>query len=61
MIDLHCHALRLTSGADAHLTPELLDRLKKGTAPTLNGGRYFLLEPPHHVAPPDSKSRYSTF
>ena len=52
MIDLHCHMLRLTSGADAHLTPELLDRLKKGTAPTLNGGRYFLLEPPHHVAPP---------
>jgi protein-tyrosine phosphatase len=44
--------LRLTSGADAHLTPELLDRLKAGTAPTLNGGRYFLLEPPHHVAPP---------
>ena len=45
-------ALRLTSGADAHLTPELLARLKKQTAPTLNGGRYFLLEPPHHVAPP---------
>jgi protein-tyrosine phosphatase len=45
-------ALRLTAGADAHLTPELLDRLKGKTAPTLNGGRYFLLEPPHHVAPP---------
>ncbi|MEO6270577.1 MAG: CpsB/CapC family capsule biosynthesis tyrosine phosphatase, partial [Lautropia sp.] len=45
-------ALRLTSGADAHLTPELLARLKNQTAPTLNGGRYFLLEPPHHVAPP---------
>jgi protein-tyrosine phosphatase len=45
-------ALQLTSGADAHLTPELLSRLKKKTAPTLHGGRYFLLEPPHHVAPP---------
>jgi len=44
--------LRLTSGADAHLTPDLLGRLKAKTAPTLNGGRYFLLEPPHHVAPP---------
>ncbi len=44
--------LRLTSGADAHLTPELLARLRAQTAPTLNGGRYFLLEPPHHVAPP---------
>ena len=45
-------ALKLTVGADAHLTPELLGRLKKGTAPSLAGGRYFLLEPPHTVAPP---------
>ena len=45
-------ALRLTSGADAHLTPELFGRVKDGTAPTLHGGRYFLLEPSHHVAPP---------
>ena len=44
--------LKLTVGADAHLTPELLGRLKKGTAPSLAGGRYFLLEPPHTVAPP---------
>jgi protein-tyrosine phosphatase len=39
-------------GADAHLTPELLGRLREGTAPTLAGGRYLLLEPPHTVAPP---------
>lgn len=45
-------ALDLTIGADAHLTPELLGRLRDGTAPTLAGGRYFLLEPPHTVAPP---------
>jgi protein-tyrosine phosphatase len=44
-------ALTLTSGADAYLTPELLDRFRKDTAPTLHGSRYFLLEPPHHVAP----------
>jgi protein-tyrosine phosphatase len=44
--------LALTIGADAHLTPELLGRIEAGTAPTLAGGRYFLLEPPHHVAPP---------
>lgn len=44
--------LNLTIGADAHLTPELLGRLKARTAPTLAGGRYFLLEPPHTVAPP---------
>jgi protein-tyrosine phosphatase len=45
-------ALQLTIGADAHLTPELLGRLKSGTAPSLAGGRYFLLEPPHTIAPP---------
>jgi len=45
-------ALKLTLGADAHLTPELLARLRAGTAPSLAGGRYFLLEPPHTVAPP---------
>ncbi len=44
--------LTLTIGADAHLTPELLGRIKARTAPTLAGGRYFLLEPPHTVAPP---------
>jgi protein-tyrosine phosphatase len=41
-------ALKLTIGADAHLTPELLGRLKAGTAPSLAGGRYFLLEPSAH-------------
>jgi protein-tyrosine phosphatase len=44
--------LRLGIGADAHLTPELIKRLADGTAPTLHGSRYFLLEPAHHVAPP---------
>lgn len=45
-------ALRLVIGADAHVTPELPRRLKEGTVPSLDGTRYFLLEPPHHVAPP---------
>lgn len=44
--------LTLTYGADAHLTPELLGRLRRGSAPRLHGSRYFLLEPPHHVSPP---------
>ena len=30
----------------------MLGRLRAGTAPSLAGGRYFLLEPPHTVAPP---------
>lgn len=45
-------ALRLVIGADAHVTPELPRRLREGTVPRLGNTRYFLLEPPHHVAPP---------
>jgi len=45
-------SLRLSYGADVHLAPDLLAGLQGGRIPTLNGARYFLLEPPHHVAPP---------
>jgi protein-tyrosine phosphatase len=44
--------LHLVEGADTHLVPEVLDGLRDGRIPTLNGSRYVLLEPPHHVAPP---------
>ena len=44
--------LSLVCGADIHLVPGLLARLRDGSVPTLNNSRYFLLEPPHHVAPP---------
>lgn len=44
--------LELVIGADVHLTPDLVENLRCGHAPTLNGSRYFLFEPPHHVAPP---------
>lgn len=52
MLDRRGIALRLVEGADAHVVPELLDGLKTGRIPTLAGSRYFLFEPPHHVAPP---------
>ncbi len=45
-------ALRLVEGADAHVVPDLVDGLRAGRIPTLAGSRYFLFEPPHHVAPP---------
>jgi protein-tyrosine phosphatase len=45
-------ALKLVQGADVHLVPDVLEGLKSGRIPTLNGSRYFLLEPSHHVAPP---------
>lgn len=48
----HGIPLQLVVGADAHLVPELLSGLQSGRVPTLHGSRYFLLEPSHHVAPP---------
>ncbi len=45
--------LRLVVGADAHLVPELLSGLQSGRIPTINKSHYFLLEPSHHVAPPN--------
>lgn len=44
--------LILTTGADLHLVPGLLNRLREGTVPCLHNTRYLLLEPSHHVAPP---------
>lgn len=44
--------LRLVVGADVHLIPDLVASIRDGRVPTLNGSRYLLLEPPHHVAPP---------
>jgi protein-tyrosine phosphatase len=45
--------IKLSWGADAHVAPNLAARLKDGSVPSLNDGRYFLLEPPHNVAPPN--------
>jgi protein-tyrosine phosphatase len=44
--------LTLTTGADTHLAPDMLDGIRGGRIPTLGGSRYLLFEPPHHVAPP---------
>jgi len=51
---LHSEAipLRLVTGADVHMTPDLVEGLNSRRIPTLAGSRYFLFEPPHHVAPP---------
>lgn len=46
-------AIELTYASDTHVVPDLVEKLQNGTSPTFNGGRYFLLEPPHHVAPPN--------
>jgi protein-tyrosine phosphatase len=43
--------LTLGYGADTHLVPGLISSIHTGAVPTLDGGRYLLLEPPHHVRP----------
>jgi protein-tyrosine phosphatase len=45
-------ALQLSTGADVHLVPGVLEGLRNKTIPSLNDTRYVLLEPSHHVAPP---------
>jgi len=44
--------LEISHGADIQIVPELVSGLQDGTLPTLHGSRYFLFEPPHHIAPP---------
>lgn len=44
--------LHLVVGADVHLAPDLLTKLKTNQVPCLAGSSYFLLEPPHHSLPP---------
>jgi protein-tyrosine phosphatase len=51
-LDEQAIPLQLTIGADLHLVPGLLARLRSGVVPSLHGTRYVLLEPSHHVAPP---------
>lgn len=45
-------ALRLFTGADVHVAPDLGDKIRTGAALTLNDSRYLLVEPPHHIIPP---------
>lgn len=51
-LDAEGIALRLVCGADVHIAPDLVDGLGSGRIASLNDTRWFLFEPPHHVAPP---------
>ena len=43
--------LQLTFGADNHIGPNFVSKLRSGQLLALGGTRYILVEPPHHVAP----------
>jgi len=51
-LDEHEIPLRLVTGADAHVVPNMVDGLRSGAILSLADTRYVLVEPPHHVAPP---------
>lgn len=43
--------LEIREGAEIHLAPELITRLRQQAYPTIEKSRYFLLELPYHTAP----------
>lgn len=53
--------LVLNYGADVHLVPGTLSSLRSGQVPTLGGSRYLLLEPSHHVRPPQFRQSVFEF
>ena len=53
--------LTLVIGADVNLNSNVMRGLKQGIIPTLNGSRYFLLEPPHHIPVPDFVGQVENF
>ena len=46
-------AIRLVTGGDVHVAPDLVSKLNCGEALSLNDSRYVLVEPPHHILPPN--------
>ncbi len=57
-IDAEAIPLRLHTGADNHVTPDFVFGIQSGNLLTLADSRYVLVEPPHHVAPPQLDSMF---
>lgn len=50
-LDVNGIALRLVTGADNHVMPNMAAELRSGRLLTLADSRYVLVEPPHHIPP----------
>ena len=50
--------MRLVTGGDVHVAPDLVAKLKAGEALALNDSRYVLVEPPHHILPPNMEGLF---
>lgn len=51
-LDAEGVALQLMVGADVHIAPDLVGKMRSGEVLTLNDSRYVLIETPHHILPP---------
>lgn len=52
LLDFERIPLRVVAGADVHIAPNLVQRIRAGDVLTLNNSKYILIEPPHHILPP---------
>jgi protein-tyrosine phosphatase len=52
VLDAEGIPLRLVAGADIYMTPDFVAGLRSGHLLTIADSRYVLVEPPHHIAPP---------
>ena len=52
--------LALVTGADVHMAPNFVAGLRSGELLSLADTRYVLVEPPHHVAPPQLEEFFFT-
>jgi protein-tyrosine phosphatase len=50
--------ITLVVGADVHIAPNVLPQLRSGQALSLNDTRYVLIEPPHHILPPNIEDAF---
>lgn len=52
LLDFEDISLKVVAGADVHIAPDLVKLIRSGEVLTLNGSKYILIEPPHHILPP---------
>lgn len=52
ILDQEGIALKLVTGADVHMTTNMIEGLRSGHLLSIADTRYVLVEPPHHIAPP---------
>lgn len=58
LLDYEDIPLKVVAGADVHIAPNLVQLVRSGEVLTLNGSKYILIEPPHHILPPRTEDLF---